>query len=98
MFQYSIPGPHGLSNPTASSTLSFVVHGSFSTVEVLDQPNGKGYDWAADVGLPGCTTGACTGFIAHAYDTTYVPEPGTITLFGTGLLVGVLMLIRRRNA
>lgn len=90
-FQYNIPGPNGLSDPNASSTLTFTVIGSFSTVEIIDQPNGRGFEWAAEVGKPNCGAprGACTGYIANG--TSVVPEPGTVALFVVGLLgVGVV--------
>jgi PEP-CTERM motif len=99
-FQYSMPfaGGGGLSDPSASSTLSFTINGLFTTVETIDQPNGKGYEWAAEVGLPNCGHPAgCTGFIANgASVVTPTPEPGTIALFGMGLL-GAGVVIRRRR-
>jgi hypothetical protein len=57
----------------------------FSTVS-----NTRGWDWLDAVGYVGQLT------LGSARPTTSVPEPGTLALFGAGL-VGVAFAIRRRT-
>ncbi len=91
-YQYSNlqGGPNGTSS---ASQISFLISGV--TVQQLELANANGYTWGVHFCVgegTNCGTGN-TGFAAGKL--TVVPEPGTLSLLGTGL-VGIAGFMRRR--
>lgn len=86
---------NGATAPTMNS-LTFVV--TNATLAQLETTNANGNFFAADIlcgsAQTGCSGGLTGPVDAHVAPTT-TPEPGTLLLFGSGLL-GVAGLVRRR--
>lgn len=77
-----------------SFTVDTTTSGKFTTVNNLVELNSNGYYFATHVFPIGSPD---TGFAASTTPTNVIPEPGTLALFGTGLL-GMAGAIRRRIA
>jgi hypothetical protein len=97
-FEWRLSGPTG-SNPTSSVVFTVARTGGFTTVLDLVEPSSGScgncpppVNFAVHVQPGG---GALTGYAGAPLNTTPVPEPGTLALFGSGLL-GMAGVIRRR--
>lgn len=85
--------------PASINSLSFVLGGSFANASSVLTPNGDDQLAAAHVFVTGsiCNGAACaTGFAGDATPATPTPEPASLVLLGTGLLLTLAFVGRRR--
>jgi len=88
-YDFSNLNPHGM---TSADTISFFLSGV--TVQQLELANKDGAMWGVHFCVGGGTRcGADTGFATGHLTAT--PEPGTLSLLGTGI-VGLAGVFRRR--
>ncbi|MHB1937263.1 MAG: hypothetical protein ACYCOR_11840 [Acidobacteriaceae bacterium] len=78
--------------PEAVSSLTFTldpITGMFTSAASVLTPNSKGYLAAGHVFVSGddCTGACATGYAANSPTTPVIPEPPSLVLLGTGLLV-----------
>jgi hypothetical protein len=88
-YNFSNLNPHGM---TSAGTISFFISGV--TVKQLELANKDGSMWGVHFCVGGgAKCGTNTGFATG--NLTTVPEPGTLSLLGTGI-VGLAGIFRRR--